>query len=101
MSVQAEAVQLDDDPLPPPPPPPPIFCGPGANFRIDITFEMRTVFSGIRLFNHKSERIVRVFISKWKEGKESKIAERPRESECERQSFAEREGGSVGNKTDS
>jgi hypothetical protein len=32
----------------------------------------------------------RVFISKWKEGKESKIAERLRESECERQSFVAR-----------
>jgi hypothetical protein len=31
------------------------------------------------------------FISKRKEGKESKTAERLRESECERQSIAERE----------
>ncbi len=51
---------------------------------------MRTVFSRICLFNDKSEMIVRVFISKQKEGKESKIAERPRESECERQIFAGR-----------
>jgi hypothetical protein len=60
------------------------------HFCIDVTFEIRTVFSGIHLFNDKSEMIARVFISKQKEGKESKIVERLRESECERQSFAER-----------
>jgi hypothetical protein len=32
----------------------------------------------------------RVFISKQKEGKESKIVARPRESECKRQSLAVR-----------
>jgi len=32
----------------------------------------------------------RVFISKRKKGEESKIADRPRESESERQSFAAR-----------
>jgi hypothetical protein len=51
---------------------------------------MRTAFYGIRLFN-KSEMFARVFISKQKEGKESKTAERPRESECEMQNIAERE----------
>jgi hypothetical protein len=42
--------------------------------------------------------VARVFISNGKKGKESKIAERQRESVCERLSVAER-GGSVGCKT--
>jgi hypothetical protein len=61
---------------------------------------MRTVFSGIRLFNDKSEMIFRVFISKRKEGKESKIAERPRERASVRGRALQGEGGSIGNKTD-
>jgi hypothetical protein len=59
---------------------------------------MRTVLYGIRLlidnfFGHRHH----IYI-KWKEGKENKIAERQRESVCERQSVAER-GGNVSCKT--
>jgi hypothetical protein len=52
---------------------------------------MRAAFYGIYLFNDKSEMVARVFTSKRKEGKESKTAERLRESEWERQNIAERE----------
>jgi hypothetical protein len=40
---------------------------------------MRTVLYGIRLLIDQSEMDARVFISKQKEGKESKIVERLRE----------------------
>jgi hypothetical protein len=60
-------------------------------FCIDVTFEMRTVLSQnsfIQLITWKW--IPKVIISNRKKGKESKIAERQRESMCERLRIAAR-----------
>jgi hypothetical protein len=43
-----------------------------STFCIDVTFEIRTAFYGIGLFNDKSKVIARVFISKCKEGETEK-----------------------------
>jgi len=51
-------------------------------FRIDVTFEMRTVLSGICLFNDTILNIGHHFILNGKGGEESKIVERQREREC-------------------
>ncbi len=51
-------------------------------FRIDVTFEMRTVLSVIRLFNETILNIRNNFILNRKGGEESKIEERQRESVC-------------------
>jgi hypothetical protein len=56
---------------------------------------MRTVLYGIHLFNDNIFRHGHHIYIKWKEGKESKIAERQRGTVCARQSVAER-GGNVG-----
>jgi hypothetical protein len=53
---------------------------------------MRAVLSGIRLFNYTILIIRHHFILNGKEGEESKISERQRESVCERQSMVEGEG---------
>ncbi len=58
------------------------------NFRIDVTFEMRTVrcqkaFIQMMISTHDSVS----FISKWTRGQEDKIAERQRESKGERGSI--------------
>jgi hypothetical protein len=49
---------------------------------------MRTALGEIRLFNDKSIMHNRVFISKQNMCRKSKIAERMKERECERQSVA-------------
>ncbi len=59
-------------------------------FCIDVSFEMRTVLSVICLFNDKSKVDAKCFYFKMEEKEESKIVDRPRESESERQSFAAR-----------
>jgi hypothetical protein len=52
-------------------------------FRIDDTFEMKTIEYGeICISIDKLEVVARVFISNGKKGEESKIAERQRESVC-------------------
>ncbi len=52
---------------------------------------MRTVLSGIHLFNDTNKIIGQHFISNGNRGEESKIAERQREKECERQRMVEKE----------
>ncbi len=55
-------------------------------FHIDVTFEMRTVHyqnAFIQLMISTQDSVS--FKSKWKRGQEDKIAERPRESEGERE----------------
>jgi hypothetical protein len=51
-------------------------------FRIDVTFEMRTVLSRICLFNDTILNIGHHFILNGKGGEESKIVERQRECVC-------------------
>ncbi len=63
----------------------------GTLFRIDVTFEMRTVFCGIHLFIDNLKSSDNIFISNGDGGEESKIAERQRESVCERQRVVEKE----------
>ncbi len=70
----------------------------GKMFRSDVTFEMRTVLSGIRLFNDTILNVRHLFILNGNGGEESKIAERQRERECVRESVVEG-GGSVRCKT--
>jgi len=53
---------------------------------------MRTVLYGIHLLIDNLKMVDRVFISNIESREESKIAERQRESVCERQSTAENEG---------
>jgi hypothetical protein len=60
-----------------------------SSFCIDVTFEMRTVLGGIRLFNDTIKNVGQHFISKGNRGEECKIAERQSESVCERQSMVE------------
>ncbi len=62
----------------------PLFC-------VGVTFEMRTVLYGIHLFNDNSSKDRHHIYIKQKEGKESKIAERQRESVCERDGVWQRE----------
>ncbi len=52
---------------------------------------MRTVIYVIRLLIENMKTLDRVFISNGDCGEESRIAERQRESVCERQSIAEKE----------
>jgi hypothetical protein len=65
-------------------------------FRIDVTFEMRTVHYRKAFFQLiiLTPNLVS-FISKWKRGKEDNIAERPREAR-EREQVKVEEGCSVG-----
>jgi hypothetical protein len=53
----------------------------GDIFRIDFTFEMRTVLSGIGLFIDNLKLSDNIFISNGDGGEESKIEERQRERE--------------------
>jgi hypothetical protein len=53
----------------------------GDSFRIDFTFEMRTVLSGIGLFIDNLKLSDNIFISNGDGGEESKIEERQRERE--------------------
>jgi hypothetical protein len=55
------------------------------SFCIDVTFEMRTVWSEIRLFNDNPLRHRHHIYMKRNEGKECKIAERQRERVCVRE----------------
>ncbi len=48
-------------------------------FRIDVTFEMRTVLNGIRLLIDDTKLSDNIFISRQDGGEESRIAERRRE----------------------
>ncbi len=66
-------------------------------FRIDITFEMSTVLYIIRLFIDHSKLLDNIFISNRDGGEESRIAERQRESVCERQHVG-KSGDSVSHK---
>jgi hypothetical protein len=52
-------------------------------FHIEVTFEMRTVLSVIRLFNDTILNVRHHFILNRKGGEERKIAERQRERERE------------------
>jgi hypothetical protein len=52
---------------------------------------MRTVLYGIRLFIDNMKKSDSIFITKKDCGEESRIAERQRESVCERQRIAEKE----------
>jgi hypothetical protein len=56
-------------------------CNSKDNFCIDVTFEMRTVLSRIRLFNDTILNVRHHFILNRKGGEESRIAERQRERE--------------------
>ncbi len=55
-------------------------------FCIDVTFEMRTVLSGIHLFTDKHKIVRQHFISNGNRGEECKIAVRQRERGCVRDS---------------
>ncbi len=55
-----------------------------SSFCIYVTFEMRTVVCGIRLFNDTIKNIGQHFILNGNGGEECKIAERQRERECVR-----------------
>jgi hypothetical protein len=61
------------------------YFGSVINFRIDVTFEMRTVLYGIRLFIDNMKGSDRVFISNGDCREESRIAERQRECVCKMQ----------------
>ncbi len=61
-------------------------------FRIDVTFEIRTVFYRIHLLIDTDQIVRQHFISNGNGGEVSKIAERQRESVCERQRVGERKG---------
>ncbi len=61
-------------------------------FRIDVTFEMRTVLYRIHLLINTDQIVGQQFISNGNGGEESKLAERHRESVCERQRVGERKG---------
>jgi hypothetical protein len=56
-----------------------------------LPFEMRTVLSGICLFSDDLKSTDNIFISNRDGGEESRIAERQRESVCERQRMVEKE----------
>jgi hypothetical protein len=66
-------------------------------FHIDVNFEMKTVLNGIRLFIDHSKLLDNIFITNGDGGEESRIAERQRESVCERQCMGKR-GVSVSHK---
>jgi hypothetical protein len=57
-----------------------------------LPLKMRTVLSGICLLIDDHQIVEQHFISNGNGGEESKIAERPRESVCERQPVGERKG---------
>ena len=57
-------------------------------FRVDVTFDMRTVLYGICLLIDSMIMVDRVYIQKQTVWGESKIAERQRKREGERQSIA-------------
>ncbi len=52
---------------------------------------MRTVLNGIRLFIGDIKSSDSIFISNGESGEESRVAERQKESVCERQCIAEKE----------
>ncbi len=54
-------------------------------FRIDVTFDMRTVLSGVSLFIDNLKSSDNIFISNRDGGEESRIAERQIERECVRE----------------
>jgi hypothetical protein len=56
-----------------------------------LPFEMRTVLSGVCLFIDDLKSTDNIFISNGDGGQESRIAERQRESVCERQRVVEKE----------
>ncbi len=60
-------------------------------FRIDVTFEMRTVLSKKFLFIDSLESSDNIFISNRDGGEESTTEERQREKVCERQPLVEKE----------
>jgi hypothetical protein len=62
-----------------------------GKFRIDVTFEMRTVLSIICLSNDNLKIVTQQFIINGNGGEESRIEERQRESVCERQHMVEEE----------
>jgi hypothetical protein len=64
---------------------------PPRYFRIDVTFEMRTVINEICLFIDNTKLSDSIFISNRDSGEESRIAERQIESVHERQLIAEKE----------
>jgi hypothetical protein len=64
---------------------------PPRYFRIDVTFEMRTVLNEICLFTDNTKLSDNIFISNGHSGEESRIAERHIESVHERQHIAEKE----------
>jgi hypothetical protein len=59
-------------------------------FRIDVTFEMRTVLNGIRLLIGDTKLTDNIFKSKHDGGEESRIAERQIECVRERQRITEK-----------
>ncbi len=69
-----------------------------GKFHIDVTFEMRTVLSGIHLFKDNLKIIGQHFILNGNRGEESRIAERQRESVCVRGSVWWKRRDSIGHK---
>ncbi len=67
-------------------------------FRIDVTFEMRTVLYGIPLFIDNSNLSGSIFITNGDGGEESRIAERQRESVCVRGSTYRKRRDNVSHK---
>ncbi len=61
-------------------------------FRVDVTFEIRTVLSGIHLFNDNHPIVRSQFYMKWKwREREWNSGETERESVCERLRMVETE----------
>ncbi len=71
---------------------------PRCTFRIDVTLEMRTVLSGIRLLIDNLKLSDNIFISNRDGGEESGIVERQRESVCVRGSAWWKRRDSIGHK---
>jgi hypothetical protein len=71
-----------------------------ATFRIDVTFEMRTVLYGIHLLIDDMKMSDRIFISNRDCGEEKRIVERQRdrERECARGSALQKIRDDVGHK---
>ncbi len=59
-------------------------------FRIDVTFEMRTVLYGIHLLIDTHQIVGQHFISNGNDGEENRIAERQRKRVCVRQCVGKR-----------
>ncbi len=53
-------------------------------FCIDVTFEMRTVLNGLRLFIDDIKSSDSIFITNGESGEESRVAERQKERVCVR-----------------